>query len=373
MFCNQCGTENGDDVKFCNQCGNPLSEKWQDSNNDTLHVGKATVPKSGTNKRLIKGITAVVLAGVAAFHIVIPYLSVKNIKNYDDEQITAYSLGTRNLRNIYETKSCIYYLDNGLIRVDKLTRKAKKVSGKIDGMLCATSNGIYCADYNNYEVYKITDKASKLEKATEMADEVAPAWGEMLYINGKYNYQLERDGQLTRRLNSEKYSGISVVIHEGSEDSGVLSAGMYKDYLYVIMSDNDSDTSGERWLERISLDTGRTEELTDEGVGTFEITEDNIVYYVKGEGLYVMDLDGNNKEALELECSDYYSFSCCDGKIFYEENGNVCSYDIKSGEKNKTKLENITVQSVNNQLAYSSGKTLYLLDHNGNVNTKIKP
>lgn len=227
---------------------------------------------------------------------------MENVKVYNDEQIASSN------RKIYETKSCIYYVDNGLIRVDKMTQTAKKVSNKDVNIFSATDEGVYCVNYDDHTVYKMMDKSSELQKATQIQD----WYGDNFYLNGRYNYTLEYDGTLTKRLNSEKYPEIFVVLNEGSSDYGVTTAKMYKDYLYATMTDNSLKSNSGYRFSRISLNTGKEEKLLDDKIISFEITGNSIVYNVANDGMYVMNLDGGNqRELVELDGGEYYSSFFC--------------------------------------------------------------
>ncbi len=369
MFCNQCGKDNKEGTKFCTQCGNPLNVAPQNTSNQnatSTYKNDNVFSKISSKKPLIMFLTVAILVLIAAINIIRPYTRLENIKVYNDEQIASSN------RNIYETKSCIYYVNDGLIRVDKMTQTAKKVSNKDVNIFSATDDGVYCVNYENHAVYKMMDKSSELKRATEIQD----WYGDNFYLNGRYNYTLEYDGTLTRRLNSEKYAGIFVVLNEGSSDYSVSTAKMYKDYLYVTMSDDSLESNSGYRFSRISLNTGKEEKLLDDEVISFEITGNSIVYNVANDGMYVMNLDGGNqRELVELDGGEYYSsFFCYDNYIFFNKSYNdLCRYNIDGSGETELDVKSTYLKGINNQLAYVSDKTLYLLDYDGNVTAEIKP
>jgi hypothetical protein len=366
MFCNQCGKENKEGIKFCVYCGNQLQNQFQ--------AASVIYPYKNNSKKkvFIMMLAILILFFIASINVFRVYSSVNDIKIYDE----GLSVNNSKYDNtfIYETGSYIYYIDFedfGLCRMNKRTKITEQISSSIISVIAVADNGIYYEEStgNENDCYRILDKASEFEKVPYI-----PSSTDIVLINGKYNYTLSDGGVLTKRLNSEKYSERSIEIDIGSRGDEIYKAKIYKNYIYATITDNSLNSDKKYYkLIRISLVDGKQEKLIDGGVRDFLFMEDQIIYQDSEYRSFTISLDGKSRRELTQIDRQSYSVFACNNDIYYKVDSKLYRYDMNGGGVEEINIKKYfgSIQGLSNGLASAYKNKLYLLDYDGNVTDEI--
>ena len=370
MFCNQCGKENRNETKFCIQCGSPLQTGQQDhcdivKNTDKIQSAEA-VSKGGrfVNTRthgFLIVILLVILLLITTVNIFKVQFRVLNISVRNELQ------QANKLSDICETNSCIYFAADSLYRMDKKSNTITKISNKLIFPSVAANNCIYGFDYNGI-CYTVSDKSGEPEKV----EGIRCGTADNIFISGRYNYVVSSNGTITKKLNSDKYSGYSVVLYNGDSGEALITAKMYKDHIYMILS--GSSSYSDRRFIRVSLNTGKEEELTDDPIVGFSFAENQIVCNDTSGEFFIMNLDGGGEsEYTEIEGVTSSSFICANGYVYYAYDNKLYRFSISGGEAEELEEAVYGLTEINGGFASSSGDELTLIDYDGNEIAAVEP
>lgn len=362
MFCNKCGKENKNGTNFCIQCGAPLRASRVDINNPIKPQVSAEIVTAAEKNTGVKGLLTIVLVLIffiiAAVNILKVQFGVLNVPVRDELQ------QANKLSDICETNSCIYFASDALYRMDKASNTITKVSNKPILPAVATNNGIYGFD-DNGNCYKASDKSRDVEKV----EDIRCNMDDNIFISGRYNYVVASNGTITKKLNSAKYGGYSVVLYNGDSGENLIKAKMYKGYIYMILS--DSSYLDKRFI-RVALNTGKEEKLTDNSISEFSFAGNQIVCNNISGGLFAMSLGGNGeREYPEIKNID--SFICANGYVYYLNYNKLYRFSISSGEVEELGTPYYGLTEVNGGFAKSSGSKLILIDYDGNEIATVEP
>ena len=366
MFCNNCGKENADGIKFCVNCGTPLNQtaapKAPSKNTSMTSIGAILTPG---RKKGIVAIFALVMVIIAAVNIISVYRGIFDVTVRDEEQ-EANCIDVFN--SIYETNGYMYYTcygsgTRGLYRVNKSNKDVKKLTNKNLHILVAASNYIICADNAENCWYKVTDKTGEL-------DILGDFYGNSSIIRGKYNYTVFGDGQIRKSLNCNDSNFTSLDLstsHSGQHSDGVKA---YKNYIYMILYDNSSE---DRELVRVSMKNGKEESLGS-GIDEFTFSGNYIIYQTSDNIFGKMNLDGSNQsEYIDIEPTPA-SFFCTNGYVYYMDGWDLCRFDVESGTKEELNGDVPSrITGVSGGLAYLDENELHLLDYSGNEIDVLRP
>lgn len=363
MFCNQCGKDNRDGTKFCVQCGAPLRTSQADADNVTKIPNNTTISTgTGSNVVMTAGLKAIltivlviVLLTIAAVNILKVQTGVINIPIKNE------LWQANRLSNICETNSYIYFGSYALYRMDKKSNTVTKVSNKSIYPSVATNSGIFGFD-DNRNCYKASDKSGDVEKI----EGIKCGSADNIFISGRYNYIVSSNGTITKKLNSDKYNGYSIVLYNGDDEENLMHAKMYKGYIYMILSDSSLYSDSDRRFIRVSLNTGKEEELTDNPISEFSFTENQIVCNDTSGGFFIMNLSGGGEqEYTEIKNVTYASFMCANGYVYYVDYNKLYRFSISGGEAEELGTSHYLTE-INGGFASASGDKLTLIDYDGN-------
>ncbi len=360
MFCNECGQQNKDGAKFCVHCGAALKQPGTTGTSVGTSAGfnapAINIGSLATIKKFVMPLVVLILVIIAAVNVISARTSIFNVNIYNDEQSTV--RGT-----FAETGSYVYCTGSGLVRIDKSSYDTKKISNKSVTIIAATSNGIYCVDTDSNACYMVKDSSDELEKL----DGGSVSNSNLFFMSDKYNYVLTTSGKLTKRLNSkDSFTKYSEIIHEEWDGYSAITARQYKDYIYVTRTDSLTSSNADYDFVRISLTSGKEEELCDEHITYFDITDNKIVYMTSDNTIHSMSLNGNDdSEIVDIDAKSISSFVCCNNSMYYYNKGNY-KYDLSSGNIEELSAEYSGLQKLNSCLAYYTSATVYLYDYSGN-------
>lgn len=358
MFCNQCGKDNRDGTKFCMHCGAPMRTSQSNTDNVIKTPNRAEVSANqfmtAGVKSLLTIILTVVLLIIAAVNIIKVQFGVLNIPVKNELQ------QANRLSDICETNSYIYFASDALYRMDKTSNTITKVSNKSIYPYVATSNGIYGFD-DSGNCYMASDKSGDVEKV----DGIKRGLADNIFISGRYNYVVSINGTITKKLNSDKYGGYSVILYNGDSGETLIKAKMYKDYIYMILS--GSSSYSDRRFIRVSLKTGKEEELTDNSIAGFSFAENQIVCNDTSGDFFVMNLGGGNEqEYTEIKSVNNASFICANGYVYYVDYSKLYRFGISGGDAEELGKSTYGLTEINGGFAKTSGDELTLIDYDGN-------
>lgn len=357
MFCNQCGKENKDGMKFCVQCGSALGTTAKNEKiMDGISKASAIIKNSSNKKGTVIAITSLVLILIVFINIFSVHINAFDVK-IRNEEINA------NANGIYETNSFIYYVGDGLYRANKAMQYVERISNKEVQIVAATSNEIYCV--SDGTCYKVSDKKPELKT---LGDICISSSGNYFFLKDKCHYELV--GGLYKELNSEKYSTAQVRLADFNNIS-ISQADLYKDHIYILYYDSDK---GKDYLVRVSLSNGKQEVLSTEEISKFAFSGNYIVCASEDGGFFRMDLRGKNaQEYTSIGKVNASNFFCANGYVYYSYGNKLYNFSVDGGAAQELKCKHTYLSGISSGLAYASGNELTIYDYDGNEIAVMKP
>jgi hypothetical protein len=366
MFCNQCGKENTEGMKFCVNCGAALNNVSPQNINMPVNadmpvntkVPVNTVSKSIGNIKGIKGLImlllVVILILTATVYIIKMYSNIFSVDIRNEDRILN--------DTIAETDSYIYYIDDssssdgGFYRVNKKKNSEEKISSRYVNIAAATKNGVYVID--NLTLYKVTDKSAEMEKVCAIND------SDIIFIKGNCYYEVSDDGSIEKNLNTKNNSIYSVRIYDSGYRNNLIKATLYKNYIYLLINEN-SEYENNRFI-RVSLTTGKEEELGKSIIKNFAICNNLIVCNTIDGEFISMKLDGKNeKEYTKIEPVKNSDIFYAKNYVYYKKNGKLYGFDVDVGEDKEFLDKYHFLVETDKGLAYSDNG-LKIIDDSGN-------
>lgn len=359
MFCNQCGTENAADTKFCVNCGSSLGTNEAENT-------KPQIKLNSSKKKWLVPLAVVILVAIALINIVKVELGAVNVKSTNEVLIA------NNSAPIVETNAYIYCADyDGLYRVDKKTRKADRLDKSHYLPRAATSNTVYLEE-DGYELHKISDRDDDVEELFEFG-----GYGDGYYFSGKYNYCYDAEGRLFKSFNNDDYE--NVVIFEGfyETDEYVYVARYYKDHVYMLLTKDGFNNDNISRLVRISLKSGRMQELTDEEVVMFAFYDDKIMCALYDGSFMTMELNGKKQELYEnIEADDAHeqTLFCYDGYAYYGDYDGIWRFKLNDYDAEAECIieDHSFVCPIKSGLACIDMEDIVIFDFSGHEIARIK-
>ena len=374
MFCNQCGKENKDGTKFCIQCGTPLKPITPAAGVVTAEAKQSVTTAEISDKSMIKTrknilvvFLAFILVLIAVINMITVQTRIQNISVINELQ------QANRLSSLCETNSYIYYIGDALYRMDKSSRTVSKVTDKMIYPIAATSNAVYGFDSSG-NCYKTADKSSTVERVEGILSPYG--YTNNMFITGKYHYIVSSNGTISRRLNSKKYNQYSVTLYTCNGEKNLIQAKLYKNYIYMILA--ESMNYSDRELIRVSLKTGRAEQLTDKSISGFSFDKNHIVFNDIDGNFFVMKLNGKNEqEYTKITVSKNIPFICANEYVYYNKTYNnsykLCRFNINGGTEEILGNGHDGLTEISGGFAAAYRNELQLIDYDGNEIANARP
>lgn len=365
MFCNNCGKENKDGTKFCVQCGSMLRTVPEPQ--VTVQQTMSNAPQNGDEivsedvKKASMAALMIVLLAIAAVNILNVQLSTFSLSQKDElQKANAQS-------NIIETDNYIYYSGDAFYRLEKDSNRVTKLSSKYIIPKSAKGKNVYGFDSDG-NFYKISEKKADLERVEGIEKYNGL---QDIYFNGKRHYKVTSNGAVISSINSGKYSGYTSLICEGMNNWSVYKAKQYKNYIYMLLSEYNSE---QRRLVRVSLRNGKKEYLTERKVSNFCFNGDKIVCHDTAGGFFTMNLNGKNS-ADYSEGGNVKSTSmiCADGYVYYTDQNELHRFSVNGGSAETLGEAQYGLTEIDGGFAQEKGKSLVLVNYYGKENTIFSP
>lgn len=364
MFCNKCGKENADQTKFCVQCGARLNTTPQTSVNvqntvNAEYTAGGELVSAGV-KKAAAIVAALVLAAIACVSILKVQLGVATVSS-------KYELREANgTASVVETDSYIYYSGDAFYRLDKASNRVSKLSDKYIIPVTSTGSAVYAFDTDN-NCYKISDKSSELKKVDGINSYGVP---EQIFFDGKRHYTVSSNGAITRRINSDKYSGYTDMIYAGESGYTLYRAEKYKRHIYMLLL----NSSGKKEFVRVSLKNGKKEQLTNREISSFSFSDNRIVCNASSGGFFAVDLDGGSeKDYSSVDSVKNASLICANGYAYYTDNGKWKKFSVNGSSAEEVGDSRYGLTEINGGFVQATGKKLMIIDYNGKETTSFSP
>ena len=271
-----------------------------------------------------------------------------------------------NSDDVFETDEYIYdaYLSD-LHRVDKLTQDAIEISDDSVRVAAATKDTIYF--YKNATLYKISDSSTTPQMLYSLNTDTSS----YVFIQGRNIYIISPNGTVSRSINSaKKYSDSKEVIYQSTGNNELSTARLYKDNIYIKLSDKDDVMGKTNKLIRVSVEDGKSSVIAN-NIDTFYFCNDMVIFSdFTGKVFHRNKSQNENEEYLELATQYNWKSTMVVGEFVYKwVKGKQITLSIKNNELTENTLNNrleFGTIKTDSGFAYSDGVKLYLYDKEGN-------
>ncbi len=372
MYCNNCGNQNKEGVRFCVKCGAPIGNARPSAPNkarrpqaaQTINAVGGAVKKWTGNviRKYPAAILAIaLLALIATFNIWNVKHNILSVGNRDEARFA-------NADNYeYETDKYLYFNNNsGFARFDKTDHTLTPVSNKEMKVVAVENDRVICYD-DDLHVYKISDSKDEAEDLGIKLDSDQDRYRN--FFDGKYIYVVTDSCAIRKYLFTklEEHINWCTEIYKPESDYEYKKARLYKGYMYILMTEEDT---GNNSLVKVSLSSGKSKVISDKGMINFIFYNNNIIYSCVGGGYECMNLDGGGvkeyKNNSPESARSVFNMVGADKYVYFFSKGECYRFEADGGEINKIQTNLFQFGAVDGGLVYRENKKLIFLDYDCN-------